>query len=273
MAGFNVPAQVLGLDEFKKAAQMFISPDGHSARYLVQTKLNPFSTEAMDQVNEISDTASGAQPNTTLADASISMGGFPAALRDTRDYYEQDIRFIIVVTLVVVLLTLMLLLRAVLAPLYLVGSVVLSYLAALGIAVLVFQVALGQQLHWSVPPLAFVVLVAVGADYNMLFAARMRDESPRGMRYGVIRTLTSTGGVITAAGLIFAASMSGLLFSSITTVIQGGFVISVGVLLDTFLVRTITVPAMATLVGRANWWPSRLSSQRPMAAAPRAGGE
>jgi putative drug exporter of the RND superfamily len=259
MAGFNVPAQVFGLDEFKKAAKMFISPDGHAVRYLVQTKLNPFSTEAMDQVNSIGDTARGAQPNTTLADASVSMGGFPAALRDTRDYYEQDIRFIIIVTLAVVLLTLMVLLRAVIAPLYLVGSVVISYFAAIGLAVLVFQFGLGQQLHWSVPPLAFVVLVAVGADYNMLFVSRMRDESPLGMRYGVIRTLTSTGGVITAAGLIFAASMSGLLFSSISTVVQGGFVIGVGVLLDTFLVRTVTVPAMATLVGRANWWPSRLS--------------
>jgi RND superfamily putative drug exporter len=231
---------------------------------LVQTKLDPFSTEAMDQVNAIGDTDRGAQPNTTLSDASISMGGFPAALRDTRDYYEQDIRFIILVTFVVVLLTLMVLLRAIVAPLYLVASVVISYFAAIGISVLVFQYALGQQLHWSVPPLAFVVLVAVGADYNLLFVSRMRDESPHGMRYGVIRTLTSTGGVITAAGLIFAASMSGLLFSSITTVVQGGFVIGVGVLVDTFLVRTITVPAMATLVGRANWWPSRLSSQRPV---------
>ena len=127
MAGFNIPAQLLHLDEFKKAAKVFISPDGHSVRYLVQTKLNPFSTEAMDQVNAISDTARGAQPNTALADATISMGGFPAALQDTRDYYEHDIRFIIAVTLVVVLLTLMALLRAIVAPLYLVASVVISY--------------------------------------------------------------------------------------------------------------------------------------------------
>jgi RND superfamily putative drug exporter len=266
MAGFNLPAQILQLDDFKKAAKIFISPDGHTARYLVQTKLNPFSAEAMDQVNQILDTAKGAQPNTQLADAQISMGGFPAALRDTRDYYEHDIRFIIIMTLIVVLLILMVLLRAIIAPLYLVGSVVISYFAALGITVLTFQYLLGQQLHWSVPPLAFVVLVAVGADYNLLFVSRMRDESPHGMRYGVIRTLTSTGGVITAAGLIFAASMSGLLFSSITTVVQGGFLIGVGVLLDTFLVRTVTVPAIATLVGRANWWPSRLSAP-PVARA------
>jgi putative drug exporter of the RND superfamily len=256
-AGFNIPQQVLGLPDFQKAAKAFISPDGHSARYLVQTKLNPFSSEAMDQVNQISDTARGAQPNTTLSDATISMGGFPAALRDTRDYYEHDIRFIIIATLIVVMLTLMVLLRAIIAPLYLVGSVVISYFAAIGVGVLTFQFIFGQQLHWSVPPLAFVVLVAVGADYNMLLVSRMRDESPHSMRYGVIRTLGSTGGVITAAGLIFAASMGGLLFSSIGIVIQGGFVIGVGILLDTFVVRTITVPAIAALVGRANWWPSR----------------
>ncbi|AFM15063.1 Transport protein [Mycolicibacterium chubuense NBB4] len=260
MAGFNIPAEVLGAAEFQKAAAAFISPDGHSVRYLVQTKLNPFSSEAMDQVNVISDVARGAQPNTTLADASISMGGYPAALRDTRAYYEHDIRFIIAVTLIIVLLTLTVLLRSVIAPLYLVGSVVLSYFAAIGIGVLTFQQLLGQQLHWSVPPLAFVVLVAVGADYNMLFVSRLRDESPRSVRYGVIRTLSATGGVITAAGLIFAASMGGLLFSSIGIVVQAGFVIGVGILLDTFVVRTITVPAIAALVGRANWWPSRMGA-------------
>jgi putative drug exporter of the RND superfamily len=260
-AGFNIPAEVLNLADFQKAAKAFISPDGHTVRYLVQTKLNPFSSEAMDQVNEISDIARGAQPNTALSDATISMGGFPAALRDTRDYYKHDIRFIIAATLIVVLLTLMVLLRAIIAPLYLVGSVVISYFAALGIGVLTFQLLLGQQLHWSVPPLAFVVLVAVGADYNMLFVSRMRDESPHSLRYGIIRTLGSTGGVITAAGLIFAASMAGLLFSSIGIVIQGGFVIGVGILLDTFVVRTITVPAIAALVGRANWWPSRMGSR------------
>lgn len=262
MAGFNIPAEVLNLGEFQKAAKAFISPDGHSVRYVVQTKLNPFSSEAMDQVNEISDVARGAQPNTALADATISMGGFPAALRDTRDYYEHDIRFIIAATLIVVLLTLMVLLRAVVSPFYLVGSVVISYFAALGIGVLTFQFILGQQLHWSVPPLAFVVLVAVGADYNMLLVSRMRDESAHSVRYGVIRTLGSTGGVITAAGLIFAASMAGLLFSSIGIVVQGGFLIGVGILLDTFVVRTITVPAIAALVGRANWWPSRVAVSR-----------
>ena len=174
----------------------------------------------------------------------------------------SDIRFIIVVTVIVVLLILIALLRAIVAPLYLIGSVIVSYLSALGIGVIMFQFILGQELHWSVPGLAFIVLVAVGADYNMLLISRIRDESPHGIRSGVIRTVGSTGGVITAAGLIFAASMFGLLFSSISTIVQAGFIVGIGILLDTFLVRTITVPAIAALVGRANWWPSRLG-RRP----------
>jgi putative drug exporter of the RND superfamily len=262
MAGFNVPPQVLDADDFKKLLRAFISADGHSVRYFIQTDLNPFSANAMDQVNTILRTADGARPNTTLADASISMSGYPVTLRDTRDYYDRDIRLIIIITISVVFLILAVLLRAAIAPLYLVGSVLISYLSAVGMGVLVFQVALGQELHWSVPGLAFVVLVAVGADYNMLLASRLRDESPRGVRRGVIRTVHSNGGVITAAGLIFAAAMYGLLFASIGAVVQGGFVIGTGILIDTFVVRTITVPAIATLFGQASWWPIQPRLQR-----------
>ncbi|MCV7151902.1 MMPL/RND family transporter [Mycolicibacterium pyrenivorans] len=263
MAGFYIPSQVLTSDDFKKAAEFFISADGHSARYLIQTELNPFSTAAMDQIIAITDTARQSQPNTALADGSIAMTGYPATLRDARDYYDHDIRFIIIVTIAVVLLILIALLRAVVAPLYLIASVVLSYLAALGLGVLTFQFILGEELHWSVPGLTFIILVAMGADYNMLLISRIRDESPRGIRSGVIRTVGATGGVITAAGLIFAASMFGLLFASISTIIQAGFVVGTGILLDTFLVRTVTVPAIAVLVGRGNWWPSRWKPRPP----------
>ena len=265
MAGFYIPQQMLNSEDFKKAAKFFISADGHAARYLVETKLDPFSTAAMDQAHSITNTARAAQPNTALADASISMTGYSATLGDARDYYNHDIRFIIGMTILVVLLVLIILLRAIVAPLYLIGSVIISYLAALGLGVVVFQFILKQELHWSVPGLTFIILVAMGADYNMLLISRIRDESPRGIRSGVIRTVGHTGGVITAAGIIFAASMFGLLFASIGTIVQAGFIVGTGILLDTFLVRTVTVPAMAVLVGRANWWPSRW---RPRPAPP-----
>lgn len=275
MAGFYIPPKLLNSADFKEASAFFISAEGHAARYLVLTKFNPFSTAAMDQVNAIESAAHGAQPNTALADASVAMTGYSATLRDARAYYNYDIRFIFILTTIVVLCLLMILLRAIVAPLYLIGSVIISYLSALGIGVVAFQFVRGQELHWSVPGLAFIILVAMGADYNMLLISRIRDESPRGIRSGVIRTVGSTGGVITAAGLIFAGSMFGLLFSSIGTLVEAGFVVGTGILLDTFLVRTVLVPSMAVLVGRANWWPARWhptpTVRRPVAVGPPGG--
>jgi putative drug exporter of the RND superfamily len=262
MAGFNIPAQAMSSDDFKKGAQIFLSPDGHAARYLVQSAIPPATTAAMDQVNTIIAAARSAQPNTELSDATISLAGIPTGTLDIQRYYHHDIRFIVIATLLVVFLILVALLRAIVAPLYLIGSVLISYLSALGIGVIVFQFIFGENLHWSLPGLTFILLVAVGADYNMLLISRIRDESPHGVRVGVIRTVGSTGGMITSAGLIFAASMFGLLTASISTMVEAGFIIGIGILLDTFLVRTVTVPALAALIGQANWWPSRLGPRK-----------
>lgn len=257
MSGFYVPQQALNSAEFQEMASAFVSPDGHAVRYLVQSKLEPFDSRAMDQTRAIADTARSAQSNTSLSDASIAMAGMTPVYSEMRDYYNHDLRFIVVATIAIVFLILAVLLRAVVAPLYLVATVVVSYLSALGVGVIAFQLIGGQPLAWSVPGMAFIVLVAVGADYNLLLISRIREESPRGLRSGVIRTVGTTGGVITSAGLIFAASMFGMLFGSISTMVQAGFVIGAGLLLDTFLVRTVTVPALAVLMGRGNWWPSR----------------
>ncbi|KQH81071.1 hypothetical protein AO501_05505 [Mycobacterium gordonae] len=257
MSGFYVPPQAMTSSDFQAMASAFVSPDGHSVRYLVQSKLEPFDSKAMDQTTAIADTARSAQSNTSLSDASIAMTGMTPIYTEMRDYYNHDLRFIVVMTIAIVLLILAVLLRAIVAPLYLIATVVISYLPALGIGVIAFQLIGGQDLAWSVPGMAFIVLVAVGADYNLLLISRIRDESPRGLRSGVIRTVGTTGGVITSAGLIFAASMFGMLFGSISTMVQAGFIIGAGLLLDTFLVRTVTVPALAVLMGRGNWWPSR----------------
>ena len=255
-AGFYISPEILGNDQFKDLTRVFMSPDGHSARYLVQSKLDPYDTKAMDQVKSILATARGAQANTSLADASISMSGMTPYYSELRDYYNHDLRFIVLMTVAVVFLILVLLLRAVVAPLYLVGTVILSCLSSLGIGVIVLQLIGGQHMAASTPGMAFIVLVAVGADYNMLLISRIRDESPHGIRSGVIRTVRTTGSVITSAGMIFAAPMLAMVFSSIGSMVQGGFIIGVGLLLDTFVVRTVTVPALAVLVGKANWWPS-----------------
>jgi putative drug exporter of the RND superfamily len=262
MAGMYIPPQVLTSNDFKNAAKMFISADGHSVRYLVETKFDPFSAAAMDQVASILATARGAQPNTSLSDASISMVGMTPMYATLRSYYNADFKLIVIMTLLVVFLILVLLLRAIVAPLYLIASVVISYLSALGLGVVFFQFVLHQAICWNVQATAFIVLVAVGADYNLLLITRIREESRFGIRSGIIRAVRSTGGVITSAGIIFAASMFGLLFGSLSTMMQTGFIIGMGLLIDTFVVRTVTVPAMAALVGEANWWPAKKAAAR-----------
>lgn len=258
MSGFYIPPQILTRPEFEKAAKLFISPDGHTARYLVQTALDPFGADAMDQVDDIIEAAQSARPNTTLDNADITMVGTSVYQNEVRGYHNADIQYIVLVTLIVVFLILAALLRAIVAPIYLVISVVLSYASALGIAVLFFQIILGQPIFWNTPGLTFLVLVAVGADYNLLLISRIREEAHRGTKVAVIRTVGATGGVITSAGLIFAASMLALTVSSIAAIVQTGFIIGVGLLLDTFIVRTITVPAVAVLLGEKNWWPSKV---------------
>ena len=145
MAGMYIPPQVLTSDDFKNAAKLFISPDGHSVRYLVESKFDPFSTQAMDQVQTILDTARGAQPNTSLSSATISMVGTTPMYSAIRSYYDDDLRLIVILTLAVVFLILVALLRAIVAPLYLIASVVISYLSALGLGVAFFQFVLHQS--------------------------------------------------------------------------------------------------------------------------------
>jgi RND superfamily putative drug exporter len=257
MAGMYIPPKVLTSDDFNNAAKMFMSPDGHSVRYLVETKFDPFSTAAMDQVASVLNTSRGAQPNTSLSDASISLVGTAPMYSAMRGYYNDDLRLIIIMTLLIVFVILVALLRAIVAPLYLIASVVISFLSALGVGVVFFQLVLHQAISWNVQATAFIVLVAVGADYNLLLITRIREESGSGIRTGIIRAVRSTGGVITSAGIIFAASMFGLLFGSLSTMVQTGFIVGVGLLIDTFVVRTVTVPALAAMIGRANWWPTK----------------
>ena len=199
-------------------------------------------------------------------ESQAKVGGVSAVDLDSNTTAQRDLVTIIPIVLVVILLILMLLLRAIVAPLLLIGTVVLSYAATLGVSALVFNHLLGfPGADPSVPLFGFVFLVALGVDYNIFLMTRVREESLlHGTRPGVIRGLTATGGVITSAGLVLAATFAALGVVPILFLVQIAFIVAFGVLLDTFLVRSILVPALATDVGRAIWWPSKLGrAQQP----------
>ncbi len=256
-SGFYLPPDAFADHRFGDLAKHFVSADGRTARFAITSSDDPFSAAAMTQNQLIIATAAAARPNTSLANTTITMVGFPAVNSDLQRLLSTDFTRLAAATLLIVGIVLILLLRSVVAPLYLLGTVVANYFAALGVGVLVFQYGFGHDIAWPVPLLAFILLVAVGADYNMLLVSRLREESTANMRVGVLRTVASTGSVITSAGLIFAASMFGLVIGSVDMMVQAGFIIGCGLLLDTFVVRTLTVPAIATLLREKSWWPKR----------------
>ncbi|WP_245549773.1 MMPL family transporter [Gordonia effusa] len=255
-SGFYLPSQLLDNPDFGMLSKAFISADGKTARYLIQSTANPFSADAMSLTREMKTVGDQALPNTSLAGAHVAIGGYPSINSDLQSMFRRDFTEIILVTLLVIFLVMCVLLRAIVAPLYLLASVIATYAAAVGAGVLVFSVIGGQDIYWAVPAMAFTLVVAVGADYNMLFVARLRENSSGQPRDGVVPTVRATGSVITSAGMIFAAAMFGMMAGSVSTMVQMGFIIGIGILIDTFIVRTITVPAMVALVGRYSWWPS-----------------
>jgi RND superfamily putative drug exporter len=191
----------------------------------------------------------------------VLVGGPTAVALDTNTAAVNDQRLIIPLVLLAILVILMLLLRAVVAPLILIASVVLSFAAALGVSALVFEYVFGfPGADPSVPLFGFVFLVALGVDYNIFLMTRVREESiAHGTHEGILRGLRLTGGVITSAGLVLAATFAALGVLPILFLAQISFIVAFGVLLDTFLVRTLLVPAASYDIGRAIWWPSRLS--------------
>lgn len=208
-----------------------------------------------------------------LPDAQALVGGYTAQQYDTQTTAQQDRVLIVPVVLAVILAILTVLLRSLLMPLLLVATVALNYLATLGVASLVFQNLLGfRGTDASVPLYGFVFLVALGVDYNIFLMSRVREESLRhGVREGVLRGLAATGGVITSAGVVLAATFAALGVIPLAFLLQIAFIVAFGVLLDTLVVRSLLVPALARDIGPRAWWPGRLS--RTAVYAPGGGDE
>ncbi|MEV0153918.1 MMPL family transporter [Micromonospora sp. NPDC050686] len=196
-----------------------------------------------------------------VPDAGAVVGGFTAINVDTADAAARDRNVIIPVVLAVIAIILALLLRALVAPALLIATVVLSFLATLGLCALVFRYLLDfPGVDQSFPLFAFVFLVALGIDYNIFLMSRVREESVRrGTRAGVLVGLAVTGGVITSAGIVLAATFSALAVLPLVVLVELGVAVAVGVLIDTIVVRSLLVPALAYDIGPKVWWPSRLS--------------
>lgn len=258
----SAPVTADGLTAFGPPGTPSPDPTVVDGRVLLQATLSeaPDSEEAEAVVRALRDELPG----------KALIGGVTATAIDTNDASIHDRNLIIPVVLGVILVILMALLRSVLAPVLLILTTVVSFGTAMGVAALVFNHVLGfPGADPAVPLYGFVFLVALGIDYNIFLMTRVREESLRhGTREGVIRGLTITGGVITSAGLVLAATFAALSVIPILFLVQLAFIVAFGVLLDTFVVRTLLVPALALDIEDRVWWPSKLARGIPRHALP-----
>jgi RND superfamily putative drug exporter len=234
----------------------FVGPDGHVARISTVATDDPYSSAASETVGRVRASIAALAPVDGIR---YLVGGPTAEFADIHTTMEADFQVVAVLTVLGILAVLALLLRSLVAPLYLVATVLLSYVTTIHLSGFVFEEILGQPgMNTYLPLIVFVLLVALGSDYNIFVTSRIREESATGdLRAGIRRASARTGTVVTSAGVILAGTFGSLMSAPLLILFQIGFAVALGVLIDTFIVRSILVPALAAGFGELSWWPSR----------------
>ena len=256
---FYLPPDAFDSPDFQRGMQLMLSPDGKAARFIITHDVDPATMEGISHVDAELQAAKQAVKGTPLAEARFYLGGTAATFKDIRQGAHYDLLIAAIAAMVLIFVVMTVIVRSLVAALVIVGTVVVSLAASLGLSVLLWQQILGIDLHWLVIVMAVIVLLAVGSDYNLLVVSRFRDEVGAGFKTGLIRAIGATGGVVTAAGLVFAFTMISMITNDLRTVGQIGTTIGMGLLFDTFIIRSLLTPSIAALLGRWFWWPLAVS--------------
>jgi RND superfamily putative drug exporter len=257
----------------------FISPDGKAVRFIISHEGDPLTADGIDRIDAIKQAAKEAIKGTPLEGSRIYLGGTASVYKDMQEGNDYDLLIAGIAALSLIFIIMLLITRSLVAAAVIVGTVVLSLGASFGLSVLVWQHVLGIELHFMVMAMAVIILLAVGADYNLLLVARLKEISA-GINTGIIRAMGGTGSVVTAAGLVFAFTMMSMAVSTLIVVAQIGATIGLGLLFDTLVIRAFMTPSIASLMGPWFWWPQvvrarpasarmlvRASPQRPKPAS------
>jgi RND superfamily putative drug exporter len=252
---FYLPPEAFTNPDFERGLKMFLSPDGKSARMFITHQSDPATTEGIARVDAERTAAQEGLKMSSLSDAKIYLGGVAATYKDMSDGARYDLMIAVVSALTLIFMIMLILTRSAVAALTIVGTAASSIAASFGISVLLWQDLFGIQVHWLVMLMSVIILLAVGSDYNLLLVSRFKDEIHAGLKTGIIRSMAGTGGVVTSAGMVFAATMAAMMGSQLVVLAQMGSTIAIGLLLDTLIVRSLLMPSIATLLGRWFWWP------------------
>ena len=258
---FYLPPEVFDNADFKRGMKNFLSPDGKSVRFIISHDGDPFTPEGIQRIDAIKQAAKEAVKGTPLEGSKIYLAGTASTFRDMQDGSDYDLLIAGIAALALIFIIMLIITRSVVASAVIVGTVVLSLGASFGLSVLIWQHLIGIELHWMVLPMAVIILLAVGADYNLLLVSRFKEEIHAGLNTGIIRAMGGTGSVVTSAGLVFAFTMMSMAVSELTVIGQVGTTIGLGLLFDTLIVRSLMTPTIAALMGKWFWWPQRVRSR------------
>jgi RND superfamily putative drug exporter len=259
---FYLPPDAFSNPSFQIDLKFFVSPDGKAARYIVFHDGEALTPEGIKQDQTYLSAAKEALKGTTLAGARVYLGGAAATYWDIQDAARTDLIIAATAAFALIFLVMLLITRSIIAALVIIGTVAFSYSGAFGLSVLLWQHLVGIPMSWLNLPLTFIILVAVGSDYNLLLIARYLEESKAGLKTGLLRAVANSGKVVTTAGLVFAVTMMAMVSSDLLNIGQMGTTIGFGLLLDTLIVRSFITPAIARLLGPFFWWP-RVIRSRP----------
>ncbi|OBH45486.1 RND family transporter [Mycobacterium mantenii] len=257
-ADFYMPQRALSDPRYTTALSHLISENGRAAYLLVYGDGSEWGGDGAKRADQVRAAIKEATKEGTLTPTEVDLAGVGPVTADLQRFVAGDTTLLVGAALVLIFLIVTAMLRSPVAGLVVVGTVVTSYASAIGASVLIWQHLLHHDLHWAVAPIAFIALIAVGADYNLLLALRIKQEAAAGLKTGIIRAFGGTGGVVTIAGVIFGLTMLALLSSSVLSIAQIGTTIAVGLMVDTLVVRAFIVPSIVALLGRWFWWPRPL---------------
>ncbi|BCQ08072.1 putative membrane protein, MmpL [Mycobacterium heckeshornense] len=255
---FYLPPEAFDNPDFQRGLKLFLSPDGKAARFIITHDTDPATPAGISAVMPELTAAHQAVKGTALTDARFYLTGTAAIYRDIQAGSQFDLLIVGIAALTLIFVVMVMITRALVASLAIVGTVLISLGAAFGLSVLVWQYIFGLDLNWIAPVFGLIILLAVGSDYNLLLVSRFQEEISAGLKTGIIRSVGETGQVVTAAGLVFAFTMMSMVASDLRSIGQAGSTIGLGLLFDTLIVRSLMTPSIAALLGRWFWWPQRV---------------
>ena len=258
---FYLPPEAFQNPDFQRGLELFLSPDGKAARFIITHEKDPATPAGIAAVTPELEAAHEAVKGTSLTEAKFYLTGTAAIYRDIQSGAHYDLLIVGVAALTLIFIVMLLITRALVASLVIVGTVLLSLGAAFGLTVLIWQYGFGLELNWIAPVFGLIILLAVGSDYNLLLVSRFQEEIGAGLRTGIIRSMGETGSVVTAAGLVFAFTMMSMVASDLSSIGQAGSTIGIGLLFDTLIVRSLMTPSIAALLGRWFWWPLKVHNR------------